>query len=282
MRRHFPFLVILLCGALFGLTSATERYDLKLLDFQFKLLRAWFPRPVTRDVVVIGVDEDTAKRFREPITLWHGHLGQLLGAMAQARPAVLGIDIVLPDRSYEAVLPGTDKLLMKGMLEARRSYPLVLALTLDPSGKPRPVHPPFLTLAGPGGAGYALFPVDRDGVVRRYDERLGEHGEPVPTLPGQMARHLRIEPRAGVIDYWRGAPFEYVPLRATCRRSSARSATNRCSSVPCCHSPTGSPRPCRSPRGNRARSIPRECCSMPRPCAICLARAPSGAFPRRR
>jgi len=212
MRRLLPFLAVLVCGAVLGATRATELYDLKLLDAQFRLLRAWFPQPVAREVVVVGIDEDTARRFPEPITLWHAHLSRFLGAMTQARPAVVGIDIVLPDRSYDAVLPGSDKLLMKGMLEARRVFPLVLALTVDPSGKLRTVYPPFLTLAGPGGAGYALFPVEPDGMVRRFDERLGEGGEPAPTLPGQMARHLKVEPRAGPIDYWRGTQFDYVPL----------------------------------------------------------------------
>jgi len=212
MRRLLPFLAVLVCGAVLGATRATELYDLKLLDAQFRLLRAWFPQPVAREVVVVGIDEDTARRFPEPITLWHAHLSRFLGAMTQARPAVVGIDIVLPDRSYDAVLPGSDKLLMKGMLEARRAFPLVLALTVDPSGKLRTVYPPFLTLAGPGGAGYALFPVEPDGMVRRFDERLGEGGEPAPTLPGQMARHLKVEPRAGPIDYWRGTQFDYVPL----------------------------------------------------------------------
>lgn len=212
MARLAPFVAVLLIGTLIGAFRITEPLDLKLLDSQFRLLRAWFPQPAPREVVVVGVDEDTAQRFPEPITLWHAHLSRFLGAMAVARSAVVGIDIVLPDRSYEAVLPGSDKLLMKGLLEARRSFPIVLALTVDPSGKPRTIHPPFVTLAGPGGMGYALFPLDRDGVVRRFDERLGEGGEPVPTLPGQMARHLKIEPRAGLIDYWRGASFEYVPL----------------------------------------------------------------------
>lgn len=213
MRRLLPFLAVLVCGAVLGATRATEPYDLKVLDLQFKLLRAWFPQPAAREVVVVGVAEDTVKRFPEPITLWHAHLSRFLDAMAQARPAVLGIDIVLPDRSYEAVLPGSDKLLMKGLLEARRSFPVVLALTVDPSGKPRPVHPPFLTLAGPGGAGYALFPVDRDGIVRRFDDRLAEGGKAVPTFAGEMARKLGADPGTGHIDYRRGAPFGYVPLQ---------------------------------------------------------------------
>ena len=174
MSRNAIFAVILSCAVLLGVTEATSLYDLKFLDFQFKLLRAKFPRAVLRDVVVVGIDEETLKRFPEPITLWHAHLGRFLGAMALARPAAVGLDIILPDRSYDGVMPGLDKQLLKGMLDARRSFPLVLGQTVDPSGSPRAIQPLFLKMAG--NAGYALFPVDRDGVVRRFDERLAEIG----------------------------------------------------------------------------------------------------------
>jgi class 3 adenylate cyclase len=213
MLKRAGFLVLLLLVPLIVFTRAAEPYDLKFLDFQFRLLRAWFPQAVARDVVVVGVDEGTVKRFPEPITLWHTHLGQLFGAMVIARPAVVGLDIVLPDRSYERVVPGSDRALFKGLLEARRNFPLVLGLTVDPSGKPRPIHPPYLSIAGPEASGYALFPVERDGIVRRFDERLAQGADAVPTLAGQLARRLGVEPRAGLIDFWRGAPFSYVPLQ---------------------------------------------------------------------
>src|SRR4051812_44147585 len=129
MRRNAAFLVIVAGGVLLAATAATESLDLKLLDVEFRLLRAWFPRPAAQEVVVVGIDEETVKRFPEPVTLWHKHLGRFLDAMAQARPAVVGLDIVFPDRSFESVLPGSDRGLMKGMIEARRSYPLVLALS---------------------------------------------------------------------------------------------------------------------------------------------------------
>jgi class 3 adenylate cyclase/CHASE2 domain-containing sensor protein len=212
MRRNLPFLLILLAGALLGATHATGRHDLNLLDLQFRFLRALAPRDVARDVVVVGVDEDTAKRLPEPITLWHAHLGRLFSAMAAARPAAVGLDIILPDRSYETVIPGSDRALLKGILEARRSFPLVLGLTVDPAGKLRQIHPPFLGIAGPDSSGYALFPLDADGVVRRFDERLSQGGNPVPTLVGQMARRMSISPRPGLIDYSRGAPMDYLPL----------------------------------------------------------------------
>jgi class 3 adenylate cyclase len=208
-RTGFIFLLLLVPILVF--TRVTEPLDLKLLDAQFRLLRAKFPQPVARDVVVIGIDEQTAKRFPEPITLWHAHLGRLLGALAQAKPAVLGVDIILPDRSYDAVLPGSDKKLLKGLLEARFSFPVVLGETVDPTGQKRRLFPPFVKIAG--ASGYALFPVDPDGVVRRFDERLGDGGQSVPTLVGEMARKLGAATEPGYIDYRRGAPFGYVSMQ---------------------------------------------------------------------
>ena len=105
MRRHATFFAILLCGALLAATRGAELADLKLLDFQFRALRALFPRSVSRDVAIVGIDEETLKQFPEPLALWHRHLARFFGAMAQARPAIVGVDVVLPDRSFESVLP---------------------------------------------------------------------------------------------------------------------------------------------------------------------------------
>ena len=186
MRRYGPFLALLVCGVLLAAIRATEPFDLKFLDSQFRLLRSWSPQTVEKEVVVVGIDEDTAKRFPEPLTLWHAHFGRFFSAMALAKPAAIGVDIILPDRSYESVLPGSDKKLLKGLLDARLSFPLVLGETVDPLGKPRAIFPLFLKIAG--ASGYALFPVDSDGVVRRFDERLADGGNAVPTLAGEMAR----------------------------------------------------------------------------------------------
>ena len=211
MLKRAGFVFLLFLVTLFVFTRATEPLDLKLLDAQFRWLRATSPQPVARDVVVVGIDEDTAKRFPEPVTLWHAHLGRFFTAMAAAKPAVLGLDVILPDRSYEPVLPGSDKKLLKGLLDARLTFPVVLGQTVDPAGQPRTIYPLYLKIAG--NAGFALFPVDRDGVVRRFDERLGDGGQAVPTLAGEMARKLGATVHAGTIDYRRGAAFSYVPLQ---------------------------------------------------------------------
>jgi class 3 adenylate cyclase len=204
--------VLLLAGAAAALLGVARPLDHALLDAQFALLRAHLPRPAARDVVVVGIDEDTVRALPEPLTLWHRHLGRLLSALAGARPAAVGIDLVLPERSFDAVAPGYDAALLRGLLEARRAYPLVLARTVDRSGAPRGIHAPFLRAAGEDAVGYALLGLDADGVARRFDERLGAGGEAVPTLAGQMARRLGAEAGHGLIDFAQGPRFDYLPL----------------------------------------------------------------------
>jgi CHASE2 domain-containing sensor protein len=124
MRIHrtiIALLAIMGVALSFDAANVLAPLDLKLLDGEFRLLRQWLPAPAARRVVVVGVDEETARRFPEPIALWHRHLGKFLTAMAQAKPAAVGIDIVLPDRSFDAVLPGSDTALLKSMLDARRA-----------------------------------------------------------------------------------------------------------------------------------------------------------------
>ncbi len=219
--RRILFPLILTCAVLLGVTQVTAPADLRLLDLQFDVLREQGPRPVDVDVVIVGIDADTVSALPEPLSLWHRHLARFLEAMVFAQPSAVGLDIVLPERSYDVVAPGYDGALLRGLLTARRSYPVVLAQTVDPSGTTRAIHRPFLAAAGEGATGYALLATDGDGVVRRFDERLGETGERVATLAGQLARRLGVVPGSGLIDYGRGKAFDYVPLRQVLDWASA-------------------------------------------------------------
>ena len=131
MQRITQFGLVLLFLASVAGFGITTQVDLRILDLQFSALRRWFPRPSSAQPVVIGIDEATTRAFSEPITLWHRHLGGFLHAMALARPAVVGIDLVLPDRGYESAFPSTDSVLTKGLAEGRQAFPIVLALTVD-------------------------------------------------------------------------------------------------------------------------------------------------------
>jgi CHASE2 domain-containing sensor protein len=86
-------------------------------DWEMRTLRRIHPRPVTPDVVLVGIDDDTQQAFPEPIALWHKHLARMLHALARARPRAVGVDVTLPERSFDHILPGSDLALMRGMVD---------------------------------------------------------------------------------------------------------------------------------------------------------------------
>jgi class 3 adenylate cyclase len=184
-----------------------------LLDSQFRVLQEYFPAPLGTQVVVVGIDERTASEIDEPQALWHQHLGHLFAALARGRASVVGVDIVLPDRSFDSVLPGGDRALLEGLLTLRAVAPVVLGLTIEPSGTPRRIHPPFAAILGPASIGFVLLPIDSDGAVRRFDEQFGEQGERIPTLAGEMASHLGRTATKGIIDFSRGGSPDVISLR---------------------------------------------------------------------
>lgn len=173
-------------------------------DAQVRLLRSL--RPVAVDtVVVIGIDQATVDAIELPVTLWHREFGRVLEALAAARPRLVALDLVLPERSFDAVVPGLDRALLRGIVRAREAGGIVLALQPDATGRLRSIHAPFIAAAGKDGAGAAVYPVEPDGVVRRFDGATS-------TFIAAIANRL-AQPRAnGLIDYTRGARFDYVPM----------------------------------------------------------------------
>ncbi len=206
------FVLCLALGVMTQFSSVGQWLDAAFLDTQIRVLRSVFPAPAARDVVVVGIDETDIQSFKEPVTLWHRHLGDFLRAMVAGRAAAVGVDIVLPDRSFNEILPGYDESLMTGILAAKKVMPVVLAVTVDGKGKQRALFRKFQLVAGEKGMGLALFPRDADQVVRRFDERLAEDGSTVATLTGQLARGLGVNATGGIIDYSVGSVFSYVPL----------------------------------------------------------------------
>jgi len=202
----------IVAGSLIGGLHLAAPIERKLVDAGFAVLRG-APLPAgIPDIAVIGVDERTLAAITEPVALWHREFGTLLKAAAAAGARVVGLDVVLPDRSYAAIAPDLDRALVDGILAMRQAGGVVLAITADEGGQPRALHAPFAAVAGPAGVGYALWHADPDRVVRVFDERLGAHGETVPTFAGQLARALGVEPVAGGIDYALGAGFAVLSL----------------------------------------------------------------------
>ena len=211
------FVLIALTGIVAQSTDWMALANAKLLDGAFNVWRTLSPEPVKRDVAVIGIDVDDLREFSDPRDFWHAHYGELLTALARAKPAVVGLDIVFPERSYQTLVPGLDQALLKGLLATRvGQVPVVLARTVDDFKNFREIFAPYVAIVGPEQVGSVVVCKDEDEVIRRFDEYLCDPSrtEAIPSLAGVMARHMGIDRSwRGWIDYRLGEAMQYVPFR---------------------------------------------------------------------
>jgi len=154
--------------------SIIERADELFFDAQVHIVRALrdpqSALPTRPQVVVVGIDEASLDAAAVPMAMLHAPLGRALEAIAATRPLAIGLDLALPERSFDQLMRGQDRELMRGLLAARAAAGIVLVLDVDAAGRPRIPPAPLLAAAGGSEAfGLALFPIDCDGVVRRFD-----------------------------------------------------------------------------------------------------------------
>ncbi len=181
-------------------------------DLAAKFVRATAPRPAADDIVIVGIDEASERALAEPFAMWHEHLGSALGVIARAAPKAVALDITLPDRSFDAIRPGLDEALVKGIVEVRNAAPLAIGLSLDAQGRARPVNPLLVAAAGEQSFGLAFALVDDDGVARRFAPALGESGTGMATLAERTVRALGGTVAPGWVDFATGEAFRYIPF----------------------------------------------------------------------
>ena len=217
LKGVFLLLVVAALAALSALLPNPQESPLAdaerfAFDQQMRLLRKIHPRPLADDIVLIGIDDASEARFTEPVALWHRHFAQLLHGLAKAKPRAVGVDIVLPERSFDGIVPGLDLAMMRALLDLRRSTHLVYAQTVDSNGRLMPVQPNYRNIVTEAQLGVDQQLQDPDGVSRRFGLQPAQDGSVVPTLASQLLDGLRIAAAEGYIDYSLGAPIEYFPM----------------------------------------------------------------------
>ncbi len=196
--------------------SGLDRVDDRLFDMQVGLIRAWREPGAAAagpEVLIVGIDQATLDRAGVPMALIHRVLGQALDAISSAGARAIAIDLVLPERSFDRLAPGSDAALIRALSRAGQRGHVVFVLEPDAGGRMRAPFTPFAAAVGEHGLVTAQLPVDRDGVVRRFDPELSVPG--LRTLAAEISHRLgrgANAAAAGWIDYTRGAPFTYISL----------------------------------------------------------------------
>ncbi len=212
--RMFAIVALAIAGFGFSLTPAANALDEKLLDLEWRVLRAVAPRAAPDDIVIVGIDPATLEAVTAPAGLWHEPLGLALARIAAARPRAMGLDYPLPERSYDSIRPGLDRALFRGLVAGVRNGPFVASLEIDPATRAaRRIHTPFLAVLTEEHLGIGLAARDDDGVTRRFSLVLPTDDGGFPTLAGRLCRALSARCNDGLIDYSLGSAFRKVSLR---------------------------------------------------------------------
>lgn len=207
------FLLVCTAGWFLMETRALRFADQAFYDAQIAWLRVHSPTPLTQDVVVIGIDEAAFVAIAEPTALWHTHLGVVFGGLSAAEPAVVGLAIPLPVRSYDFLVKDIDATLISGIYRLNSAAPLVVGQPLGVRGRLRPIAPELAAAIGADNLASLAICEDTDGVVRRINQRRCQTDDKRDPLALAMAKRLgRQGSPSGMIDYSVGGTIEYTPF----------------------------------------------------------------------
>jgi class 3 adenylate cyclase len=191
-------------------------------DAGFRLLRASGPHPIANDLVLVAVDEAFLESTPEPLTLIHPYLGRVMSGLAQVKPSVVGLDLVLPSKSYRDMqssrVKDYDLALLTGLHALAKVSPVVLSETWDGlQGRFRPIFPSFVTVARRSVKGEpTASPVvceDPDDVVRSYPGRTCQPTTAAVPQAARMAAQLgNAQDWSGEINFALGAPMTLVSI----------------------------------------------------------------------
>ncbi|MES3022414.1 MAG: adenylate/guanylate cyclase domain-containing protein [Pseudomonadota bacterium] len=223
------FVAVVLAGVA-GLMLAAPALDARLLDLQFAANRHWHPQPVKHDVVVVGINEAFLDNVDEPLALSHKYLAAFMRGVAEAKPAVIGLDIELPAKRFDTLASTSDpefdfhRTLVGGLVESMQNTKLVLAKTWDYDRHHyRNVQIDYAAVLGAQEGGVraiasAMVLKDPDGRVRRYAGEAVQPDRSAHTLASEMSAAAGArQPWRGLINYQIGGPFAYIPLQDVLR-----------------------------------------------------------------
>ena len=219
LKRHvLPALVAFAAAFVLARSDLAERIEDATLDLRTRLRAKLRPTPPNDQLLVIGIDEGSLKKFKQwpwPRAI-HGNFMQLVSAVEPTPPTVVGWDILFPEASpddadfaesitsshLDVVLAGERARTLHGVapdsaeakaarlrplphIEGDRSHVLNQPAILLPVG----------TLAAVTAVGFVDAPPGSDGVRRRLPLMVNIGGQVYPTLSLQtLLRHWHAAP----------------------------------------------------------------------------------------
>ena len=219
LKRHvLPALVAFAAAFVLARSDLAERIEDATLDLRTRLRAKLRPTPPNDQLLVIGIDEGSLKKFKQwpwPRAI-HGNFMQLVSAVEPTPPTVVGWDILFPEASPEDAdfADAVKTSHLDVVLAAERARTLYGVTPDSAEAKAARLQPlphvegdhsrvlnqpamllPVGTLAAVTAVGFADTPPGSDGVRRRLPLMVNIGDQLYPTLSLQiLLRHWHAAP----------------------------------------------------------------------------------------
>lgn len=207
------YLAVLLTCIVVLILPLANFLDRQWMDQQFAFIKSYVPGPVSDDIVIIGIDEDTVDSYYEPLGLWHPHIAKVATGLSTLETKGVMLDFIFQGRSYNEILTRNfDDLLAIGLRNLRVNTNLVVVRGLDDNEEYRLILPELLSVIREENTGLALVDKDSSGIVRTFVTTQKSPKGEFTTFVGNMANKLNLPVHDGYINYSLGDAFDYIPM----------------------------------------------------------------------
>jgi class 3 adenylate cyclase len=228
-ERYSYLVVCLLLLFLAGISlrfNVAEVIDHVVLDTCFELNRKWFPQPITNDPVVVGINQDFLDEVDEPLALSHAYLSKFLDVVSEAKPQVIGMDLILPEKRFDTLLSTRNpslnfhKILLSGLLHATRQTKVIVAKIWNKkNGNFLDIQMDYAAVLGMQGneeqsVASSLFCPDSDGRIRSYPGKECQPDRTEKTFASEVNAAMGNRKNwSGLINYQLGAKVTPIALQ---------------------------------------------------------------------
>lgn len=188
VTRLFATMLSLACAFIVWSLPVTALIDGYAYDRMLRLSNA---DSQESDVIIIGIDDLSLERYREPLVMWHKYLAEAISRANAYGAQSIGLDLI-PAVSMELINPQLDIQLMQAIRAAtQQGTRIVLGFSVGQNGLMP--EQKFALIAN--GLGFLNVYPDEDMTIRRQLASLSnQEGKTAHSLAFQMAAPLISQP----------------------------------------------------------------------------------------
>jgi adenylate cyclase len=185
MKRSRTFRVLVYCAiavlsAFIGLAASwipmTWQWELRTYDYRFRV-RGALPESASPPITLLLIDDDSLRKIKDPLMLWHGYFADLLTGLADSGASAVGLDFLFSD--IDKIDSGSAQKLNEALIRTGEAgLPVILSYRVRESGVERPPLS-ILMAAGAGhhGFGFVNLTSDSDDFIRRQKLKAAADGD---------------------------------------------------------------------------------------------------------